>query len=419
MPRARSSCRVKKSSESLIVRAVFWLLVLATLAVVLSMAARYNDGYVLLVLFPWRIELSLNFFIVLTLGLFAVGHLILLGLRHTLSLPVSVAAFRRQRAKDRAADQVQEAMRLLIEGRYGHAMRQAEQAWPEHPQSGMVSLIGWRAAHALRDAEQTRVWRQRALAAGKDIDTARLMTEAELAVEERRFGEALIALRQLGHKGRRHIAAMRLQLRAEQGAGNWQEAARLVRQLEKAKALTPDQAAPLRQRAVREALRGFHDDQSGLQRFWRELDDADRAAPALALETARALAAAGDCREAQRVIEDALEERWDPNLVTAYAECPGGDVLGRIAHAEKWLSLYPRDEALLLTLGRLCREQKLWGKARSFMEASIAVLPSRAAHLELASLLDELQNSALAGRHYRAAALLGDQSQSRGGKKSV
>jgi HemY protein len=400
-------------------RVVFWLLVLAASAVALSLAARYNDGYVLLVFSPWRIELSLNFFLFLLAACFAVIHYALLIARHTLHLPDSVAAFRQQRAKQKAADQVQEATRLMIEGRYGHAMRKAEEAWPEHPQSGMVSLIGWRAAHALRDAAQVTVWRGRAMAAGKEIETARLMTEAELALDERRFDDALAALRRLGHKGRRHIAALRLQLRAEQGAGNWREAARLIRQLEKVKALTPDQAAPLRQRAVREALRDFHDDQSGLQRYWRELDDADRAAPALALETARALATVGDCREAQRVIEDALEERWDTNLVTAYAECSGGDVLGRIARAEKWLTQHPRDEALLLTLGRLCREQQLWGKARSFMEASIAVLPTRAAHLQLAQLLDELQESALAGRHFRAAALLTDQSQSRGGKKSV
>jgi uncharacterized protein HemY len=52
--------------------------------------------------------------------------------------------------------------------------------------------------------------------------------------------------------------------------------------------------------------------------------------------------AAGDCREAQRVIEDALDEHWDAALVLAYGECgkpgePAGDVLGRIAQAEKWL----------------------------------------------------------------------------------
>jgi HemY protein len=121
------------------------------------------------------------------------------------------------------------------------------------------------------------------------------------------------------------------------------------------------------------------------------------------------LSAAGDCREAQRIIEDALEEHWDSALVLAYGEtgCVSADVLGRIAQGEKWLQQHPRDEALLLTLGRLCRAQKLWGKARSFLEASLAVKPARIAHLELACLLEELGEPGPAQSHYRAAALLG------------
>ena len=81
-------------------------------------------------------------------------------------------------------------------------------------------------------------------------------------------------------------------------------------------------------------------------------------------------------------------------------------MLGRIAQAEKWLEHHPRDGALLLTLGRLCRQQQLWGKARSYLEAALAVAPSRAAHVELAQLLDQLEESALAIRHYREAAVL-------------
>ena len=183
----------------------------------------------------------------------------------------------------------------------------------------------------------------------------------------------------------RHIAALRLGMRAEQGLGNWREVARLVRQLEKHQALTAEQAAPIRSRAVREGLRSLREDPPGLMRYWRELDDSDRAEASLALETARALAAAGECGQAGE---------------------PAGDVLGRIAQAEKWLQRMPRDGALLLTLGRLCRQQQLWGKARSYVEAALAIAPSRVAHVELAQLLDQLEESALAVRHYRAAALL-------------
>jgi len=392
-------------------RAVFWLLILAALAVGLSLAARYNDGYVLLVLPPWRAEVSLNLFLLLSAAGFFVIYLLTRAVSHTLALPRAVAEFRRRRRQDKAARALRDAWRLLQEGRYGHAMRCAEKARSDDP-SGMLALAGWRAAHALRDAGRTAEWSARVRSHDSaGLQAARLMTEAEFALEERRFEDARDALQAFAASEGRHIAALRLSLRAEQGLGNWREVARLVRQLEKHQALTADQAAPIRNRAVREALRSLRDDPPGLMRYWRELDDGDRAEPALALETARALMAAGDCREAQRVIEDALDERWDAALVLAYGECcragePAGDVLGRIAQAEKWLQGLPRDGALLLTLGRLCRQQQLWGKARSYLEAALATAPSRAAHVELAQLLDQLEESALAVRHYRAAAVL-------------
>ena len=59
---------------------------------------------------------------------------------------------------------------------------------------------------------------------------------------------------------------------------------------------------------------------------------------------------------------------------------------------------------LLLTLGRLCVQRKLWGKARSYLEASLAVQPSREAHVALAALFDQIGSAEDANRHYRASA---------------
>ena len=393
-------------------RALFWLLTLAALAVGLALAARYNEGYVLLVLPPWRAEVSLNLFVLAAIAGFFVIYLLARAVSHTLALPRAVAQFRQRRNQEKAALALRDAWRLLQEGRYGHAMRCAEKARPDHAGAGMLALAGWRAAHALRDAERSAQWALRVRAHDTSgLQAARLMTEAEFALEDRRFDDARAALEQFAALEGRHIAAMRLSMRAEQGLGNWREVARLVRQMEKHQALTAEQAAPIRSRAVREALHGLRDDPAGLMRYWRELDDGDRAEPSLALETARALAAAGDSRESRRVIEDALDDAWDAGLVLAYGECgqtgePAGDVLGRIAQAEKWLQRMPRDGVLLLTLGRLCRRQQLWGKARSYLEAALAIAPSRIAHVELAQLLDQLEESALAARHYRAAAVL-------------
>lgn len=387
------------------VRILFWFLLLALLATGLALAASYNEGYVLLVLPPWRAEISLNLFLLLAVAGFLLLYVLARLVAHTLALPRAVAEFRRRQRERQANAALFDAWRLLQEGRYGHALKCAEKAWADDSRSPLAALAAWRAAHVLRDAEREPLWAGRAREGdARGFQTARLMLEAEFALDEHRFAEARAALQQLAGKGGRHIAALRLLLRAERGLGHWREVAHLARRLEKHKALTTEQATPLRNRALLELLRSLSPDADALQRAWREMDAREHSDPQLALEMAQTLMAANDCREAQRVLEEALAEHWEPALVLAYARCPGGDVLGRIAQAEKWLKEQPEDAVLLLTLGRLCRQQQLWGKAQSYLEASLAVAPSREAHLELAQLFDQLEKSALAIRHYRAAA---------------
>ena len=101
-------------------------------------------------------------------------------------------------------------------------------------------------------------------------------------------------------------------------------------------------------------------------------------------------------------------------LVGAYSELPGSidaarrstEARLRIERGERWLAERNRDPDLLSTLGRLCAQAGLWGKARSFLEASLSFEESRAAHLELARLDEQLGQSADAQRHYRRAAEL-------------
>ena len=112
-------------------RALFWLLILAALAVGLAVAARYNDGYVLLVLPPWRAEVSLNLFVLACIAGFFAIYLLARAVSHTLALPRAVAEFRRRRQQEKAALALRDAWRLLQEGRYGHAMRCAEKAPPD------------------------------------------------------------------------------------------------------------------------------------------------------------------------------------------------------------------------------------------------------------------------------------------------
>lgn len=387
-------------------RALFWLLSLFALAVGASLAMGYNDGYVLLVLPPWRIEISLNLFLVALVGGFALGYALLRTIGHTLRLPGSVRAWREGRRRLRAAQALRDAVQQLFEGRYGHALKNAALAYAGDEAPLLAALVAARAAHALRDAPREAQWLGHAAAHDAAGHAARLMTVAELAVDGRRFDDALQALDALQARGQRHIAALRLALRAYRALGRWNDVLRVVRQMEKHRALAAEAAAPLVLRAHLENLRRHEGDAPALRAYWQAAPAAERRAARFAAAAARALIAAGDSLAAQRIIEAQLAAEWDSAAAEAYGDCRGGDALARIARAEGWLIAQPQDARLLLALGRMCREEKLWGKAQSYFEASLAVEASRDASAELALLLDRLGRGDEANACYRRAAEL-------------
>ena len=133
-----------------------------------------------------------------------------------------------------------------------------------------------------------------------------------------------------------------------------------------------------------EHLERLATDPHTLEDAWQKMPQRQRRDTRIALAAARSFITAGMSEHAQRIIEDSVDAAWDSELVALYAECAGGTVAG-IERAEAWLKAHPQDAALLLTLGRLCVRQALWGKAQSYIEASLALEhhpahPSRPLH---------------------------------------
>jgi HemY protein len=62
--------------------------------------------------------------------------------------------------------------------------------------------------------------------------------------------------------------------------------------------------------------------------------------------------------------------------------------------------VHPSDASLLLALGKLCVHAELWGKAQSYLEASLSVKSGYAAHLALGQLNEKLGQPELAREHY-------------------
>ena len=378
-------------------KALTWILVIVLLAVGLTLAARWNAGYVLLVLPAYRVELSLNLLVVIAVAGFAAGYAALRFITATVRLPRQVRAYRVARRRDNAQASLTEALREFFAGRYGQAEKAAAAALELGEQPGLAGVLAARAAHELRAWERRDAYLARAARSAQD-DVARIVTQAELLLEAHRHSEALELLKQLP---RRHTAALRLELKAQQQARNWEQVLDLIEALRRRNAFEPAQAEQLRRVALAENLKRKALDTRALEEAWSRVTVAERSDRRIAAAAAQCFIALGGCDKAHRIIEDALQADWDGELIGLYAECEGGDTVKRIERAEAWLERHPHDAALLLTLGRLCGDQGLWGKAQSYLDASLAIEPTWSAHLATARLQERLGNAESARRHYR------------------
>jgi HemY protein len=381
-------------------RAIIWTLALFALAVGLVIAARYNNGLVLVVLPPWRAETSLNFAIVCALALFLAIYIVVRTVVVTLTMPARVRAFYRVRSEARARATFNEALINYFEGRFGRAEKAAAAALKSGESPALSAILAARAAHGMRAFAARDKYLARSDASPSEDDDMKVMAQAEMLLDERRYYDALDVLRKLPEK---HTAALRLELRAQQMAMNWERVLALIPQLEKRRVFERPVVAQLRRQAVIESVKRKAVDEKSLREYWDRLPADDKYEPRVAAAAAQSFVALGACRDAHRIVEEGLERQWDAALLSVYSECLGQDVTQQLERAELWLHRHPRDAVLLLILGRLCAHQGLWGKARSYLEASLSIESTHSAHLELGRLLEREGKPAEAAAEYQKA----------------
>jgi len=392
-------------------RALFWLLAVFAAAAALALFGRLDQGYAQFAHGHWRVEMSLLLFGILVALGFAGLYLALRMLHHASSLPAYVGAWRARRRREQAYAALAEGLQDWLEGRYARAEKKAARAHGEGVAAGVAAIIAARSAHELGAPERRAQWLERAESAG--ARTAGLLSQAVMALSERDYAGARDALRSLQGSGARHIAATRLMLRAARGMRDWEEVLRITALLAKRNALSPNLVEEYRVQAHVEVLAQAAEDRGRFEERWRHIPSRERTSARVAAAAARHARTLGLAALSREALEKALAVEWDAALAALYGELPSMEQAARIEEArlrieraERWLLDQSKDAQLLAALGRLCAQAELWGKAQSYLEASLSFSETRATQLEIARLLDRLERGTEAQPHYRRAAEL-------------
>ena len=248
----------------------------------------------------------------------------------------------------------------------------------------------------MRDPDRRRIWLARAEDAAGASRNARLATEAELALDERRFEEAREILSELHATGPRHVATLRLLMRAEQGLQNWDEVLRLLRILEKRGAMAPEPAAQLRITATVENLRKKALDAESLAAFWDKVPAADRVQPRIAVRGGASLHVARRLPR-RRTRSSATRSRQSGR--SSSSRSTASAARGRRARAHRAVRAVARGASARRGAARSrsdgCAPSASCGaRRRAISTRACRAQPSRAAHVELARLLERIGRDA-------------------------
>lgn len=378
-------------------RLVLWVLFLFAAAVGIVYVAQFNSGSVLFNVPPYKVELTINNFFILLIVAFFIFYVLLKILARILGFSFY---FRRKRINDRMLV----GLKAFFEGKYDKAQKAAASALRLNSSpiiNGINAALAARSAHKLEDYAA----RDQYLAISREVapneHTLGLITQAELLLEEGRHNEALDALHSLySLGGLQSITALQLELKAQQMAQNWDAVMDLVNILANRYPYGKGSIEQLKHHAQQESIKKNSTNLDLLNKYWHSLNSMEQLDSRLAATAAKGYIALNDMATAQRIIEQSLDVKLDNELITLYSKCLGNSVSWQIQRAENWLSKNPNNAELLLTLGKLCTHCELWGKAQNYLEASLSIEPSRAAHLALAQLFEKLDKRELATDHY-------------------
>jgi HemY protein len=361
-----------------------------------------DQGYVLINYGPWAVETTLA---VLVIGVALWFLAVYLGVKlaaTVVRLPGSLRQAVDRRRAERARESFEAGLLNLFEGNWKNAEVELVRRVADYPASHLNYMAAARAAHRLGAADRRDHYLRLAALHKPEYEIATLLSGADM---QRQYGEHEASrgtALKLRERDPNHPFAVELLAESLAALGDWEALRQLLAEPVARAALDPPryQALAIRglEALMQAAVEAARLDQ--LKALW-EGASAYQQHPGLRLTYARGLARLNADAEAMALVTQTLAREWDAPLAQLYGGLHANDPVAQLAAVESWLVQYGDKPELLQVAGRVCLGNKLWGKARSYLEAGLAAQPTAQGYLDLARLCQDTRQPEEAARYYR------------------
>lgn len=389
-------------------RWLFGTLLILVLAVIAGLWAYQDSGYVLIARGYKTVEMSLSLFIVLTVSGFFLCYYALRLAITSWNMPHALHSWRQRQRRQRARRDMDRGLIELAQGNWA----QAERFLLRHARDSDIPLLNYlsaaRAAQKQNAPQRRDEYLSQAHQSMQGAGFAVQLTQAELQLVHGQLEQSLATLMQLHSASPKHPHVLYLLARSYQLLRSWNDLRKLLPDLRKQNVLSQADQLQLEKLVHREllTLATQHGKLDSLRSSWQQIPKNLRQDLDMVRHYVRCLLLLDAKDDAELLLREALKKQWDVDLVYIYGLIEASDPNRQLATAETWLKGHENNPILLLSLGRLCKRNKLWGKARSYLNASLGIKPHSDTYKELGQLLEQLNEQSEAVNCYHRGLLL-------------
>ncbi|MDH5446764.1 MAG: heme biosynthesis protein HemY [Gammaproteobacteria bacterium] len=378
------------------------------IAVLLGLFAHQDTGYVLIGRGYKTMELSLTLFVVLMVFLFFMIYLVFWVLRNSWEVPARLRFWRSQKKGRRARRNSSRGLIELAQGNWASAERALVRGVKGSDMPLLNYLSAARAAQKLDAPDRRDHYLSMAHENRKDASFAVQVTQAELQLAYGQQEQALATLMHLRTIAPKHPHVLFLMSQLYDRMESWGDLKNLLPDLHKQKVLPQEELKRLDKRVHRELL-GIAAKQGKADRLrqsWQHVPRDLRHDEELIDDYARHLLRLEMYDMAESLLREAVKRKWNLDFVYLYGLVQSAQPAKQLNYAEAWLKGHEDNNVLLLTLGKICVRNELWGKAESYFEASLGSGPLSETYTELGRLLEKLEQQDRARECFRKGLLL-------------
>jgi HemY protein len=386
-------------------RFTLYLLAVLLVGILVATAVRVDTGYVLISHGRWTIEMALTTLIGLVLGSMVLVAALWRSIAWLWTLPQRLREAHQRRLAARARRALVRGITDIAEGRFVEGERQLVRHAGDSDLPLVNYLMAARAAHRAGAGERRDAYLRAAADLAPNSAIAVLLSQAEMQLDAQQLELAMVTLRRLQEIKPGHAFGLKLLARAHEQARDWSSLEILLPRLRKAPTMSEAEVERIEVLVMEQQLRArtAPGAEAAVKDLWTQIPRRLRHTAPLTRAYVRALIGCDAQAAAELAIRTALKVLWDEELVLAYGRVRGRSPQKQLARVEELLIEHREDPALLLTAGRLCMQEQLWGKARTYLQTSLALGPRVETYEELGRLLSQLGAHDEAMQAYRDA----------------